>query len=118
MKSINESLLEKITQQMDTISTKVGEAPALDKMVNLLSVLKAQDRKFTANEMIMEVSWFGSVPILTSTQYFEELNPDELKYVEDMLAVIKDLLLTEFSIISAMRPPQQIGATIADVWPF
>ena len=55
MKSINESLMEKITQQMDTISTKVGEAPALDKMVNLLSVLKAQDRKYSANEVIMEV---------------------------------------------------------------
>lgn len=56
MKSSSYNLLAKITQQMDTISTKVGEEPALDKMVNLLSILKYQDRKFTADEMLMEVS--------------------------------------------------------------
>ncbi|KAL5108056.1 hypothetical protein TcWFU_008142 [Taenia crassiceps] len=95
MKSSSYNLLAKITQQMDTISTKVGEEPALDKMVNLLSILKYQDRKFTADEMLME--------------YFEDLNPEELRYMEDMLTVVKELLLIEFSITSAMLPPQRIA---------
>uniref|UniRef100_A0A915EY54 Uncharacterized protein n=1 Tax=Echinococcus canadensis TaxID=519352 RepID=A0A915EY54_9CEST len=95
MKSGSDNLLAKITQQMDTISTKVGEEPALDKMMNLLSILKYQDRKFTADEML--------------TEYFEELDPEELKYMEDMLSVIRELLLTEFSITSAMLPSQRIA---------
>ncbi|KAL5966061.1 hypothetical protein TSMEX_006190 [Taenia solium] len=95
MKSSSYDLLAKITQQMDTISSKVGEEPALDKMMNLLSILKYQDRKFTADEMLME--------------YFEDLNPEEFKYMEDMLTVVKELLLVDFSITSAMLPSQRIA---------
>lgn len=109
MKSSSYNLLAKITQQMDTISTKVGEEPALDKMVNLLSILKYQDRKFTADEMLMEVSLMVSTWEIISWQYFEDLDPEELKYMEDMLAVVKELLLIEFSITSAMLPSQRIA---------
>ncbi len=55
LKSDGGAVLAKIVNQMDTISTKVGEEPGIDKMVNLLSVLKVQDRKYTAGEMLEEV---------------------------------------------------------------
>ncbi|VDM30481.1 unnamed protein product [Hydatigera taeniaeformis] len=109
MKSSSYNLLTKITQQMDTISTKIGEEPGLDKMMNLLSILKYQDRKFTADELLTEVSLSMSIEGITSWQYFEELDPDELKYMEEMLTVVKELLLIEFSITSAMLPSQRIA---------
>ncbi|KAM7541918.1 hypothetical protein Aperf_G00000006635 [Anoplocephala perfoliata] len=95
VKSGNDDLLQKITRQLDTVNSKIGESLALDKMVNLLSVLKAEDRKFSAEEQLME--------------YYDNLTAGDIMYLEAMLTVLRGDLLSEFSIIGALLPPQRIA---------
>nr|CUU98285.1 hypothetical transcript [Hymenolepis microstoma] len=95
IRSDDNSLLRKITCQMDTVSSKIGESLAIDKMMNLLSVLKVEDKKCAANEQLME--------------YFDELDGENMTYLRAMLTGVKEHLSAEIAILSALSPPQRIA---------